>query len=60
MPPLLVDLIHARACKPFCEKSLTLPENHSLGEWFKKAYGDEKVKNSLCYNGSAVCQLHKE
>ena len=25
MPPLLVDLIHARACKPFCEKSLTLP-----------------------------------
>ena len=26
MPPLLVDLIHARACKPFCEKSLTLPE----------------------------------
>ena len=22
---MLVDLIHARACKPFCEKSLTLP-----------------------------------
>ena len=46
MPPLLVDLIHARACKPFCEKSLTLPENHSLGEWFKKAYGDEKAKET--------------
>ena len=24
-PPLLADFIHARACKPFCEKSLTLP-----------------------------------
>ena len=25
MSPLLADFIHARACKPFCEKSLTLP-----------------------------------
>ena len=25
MPPLLADFSHARACKPFCEKSLTLP-----------------------------------
>ena len=21
-------------------------ENHSLGEWFKKAYGDEKAKET--------------
>ena len=27
MPPLLVDFIHARACKPFCENSLTLPSS---------------------------------
>ena len=25
MPPLLADFSHAKACKPFCEKSLTLP-----------------------------------
>ena len=25
MPPLLADFIHARGCKPICEKSLTLP-----------------------------------
>ena len=24
-PPLLADFSHAKACKPFCEKSLTLP-----------------------------------
>ena len=26
MPPSPADFIHARACKPFCEKSLTLPK----------------------------------
>ena len=26
MPPLPADFIHARACKPICEKSLTLPK----------------------------------
>ena len=26
MPPLLADFTHARPCKPFCEKYLTLPE----------------------------------
>ena len=25
MPPLLADFSHARPCKLFCEKSLTLP-----------------------------------
>ena len=27
MPPLLADFTHARVCKPFCEKYLTLPLN---------------------------------
>ena len=26
MPPLLADFTHARPCKPFCEKYLTLPK----------------------------------
>ena len=26
MPPLLADFTHARPCKPFCEKYLTLPD----------------------------------
>ena len=49
MPPLLADFTHARPCKPFCEKYLTLPltavihENHSFaiqcfyGDTFKAA-----------------------
>ena len=28
MPPLLADFTHARPCKPFCEKYLTLPLQH--------------------------------
>ena len=32
-------------------------ENHSLGEWFKKANADEEKQNSLCYSRDAVCQL---
>lgn len=27
MPPLLADFTHARVCKPFCEKFLTLPDH---------------------------------
>ena len=38
---------------------LLCSENHSLGEWFQKAYAMREQKNSLCYNESAVCQLHK-
>ena len=26
-PPLLADFTHTRACKPFCEKYLTLPKD---------------------------------
>ena len=32
MPPLLADFSHARACKPFCEKYLTLPGQVALFE----------------------------
>lgn len=36
-------------------------ENHSLGEWYKRSLmAMMKEKNSLCYNKSAVCQLHKK
>ena len=27
-PPLRANFIHARGCKPFCEKLLTLPRKH--------------------------------
>ena len=30
MPPLLADFTHARPCKPFCEKYLTLPSGASV------------------------------
>ena len=30
MPPLLADFTHARPCKPFCEKYLTLPPDVKL------------------------------
>ncbi|WP_207738262.1 hypothetical protein, partial [Anaeromassilibacillus sp. 1001302B_160321_C8] len=33
MPPLLADFSHARACKPFCEKYLTLPWNQVKMLW---------------------------
>ena len=35
-------------------------ENHWLGQWFQKAYGDEENKKAPCYNQSAVWQLHEE
>ena len=30
MSPLLADFSHARACKPFCEKYLTLPQKNII------------------------------
>lgn len=35
MPPLLADFIHARGCKPKCEKLLTLPDQilYGLIKW---------------------------
>ena len=29
IPPLLADFIHARTCKPFCAKLLTLPIDYN-------------------------------
>ena len=33
MPPLLANFIHARGCKPKCEKSLTLPVLFMVHGW---------------------------
>ena len=30
MPPLLADFTHTRVCKPFCERTLTLPKHIPL------------------------------
>ena len=35
MPPLLADFTHARPCKPFCEKYLTLPQKLMNDPTFK-------------------------
>ena len=48
-PPLLADFSHARACKPFCENSLTLPDEEIMESCScgKYQYGDEvKLPNS--------------
>ena len=36
MPPLLADFIHARPCKPFCEKYLTLPLREEIKQQEKQ------------------------
>ena len=41
MPPLLADFTHARPCKPFCEKYLTLPYAKEHG--FQVVTTEEKV-----------------
>ena len=45
MPPLLADFTHARPCKPFCEKYLTLPPIlDAMEEWgtnYKKRMAGE-------------------
>ena len=28
--------------------AFSIPENHALDVWFKRAYGDERGKNSFC------------
>ena len=37
MPPLLADFTHARPCKPFCEKYLTLPHDELNDELWSKS-----------------------
>ena len=46
-PPLLADFIHARPCKPFCEKLLTLPLNTYKAE--KDACNELLLKTKNAY-----------
>ena len=50
MPPLLVDFIHARACKPFCENSLTLPGSAPLHPYIHRKDDDHNAKDSFVFN----------
>lgn len=54
MPPLLADFTHARVCKPFCEKFLTLPGLiHTNRLSFEKSYTNKnrlKIRQRL-YTG---------
>ena len=36
MPPLLADFIYHGACKPICEKSLTLPKGMEVLQMFRR------------------------
>lgn len=47
MSPLLADFIHARACKPFCEKSLTLPVYDDLKQTIQKHNLKQLPDNSM-------------
>ena len=40
-PPLLADFTHTRACKPFCEKSLTLPFAINMVEAMERGLYDQ-------------------
>ena len=40
-PPLLADFTHPRACKPICEKSLTLPRSQIKRQILSKVGGTE-------------------
>ena len=47
MPPLLADFIHARGCKPICEKSLTLPGILSTAPTLDTTYRGEQIITPL-------------
>ena len=62
MPPLLVDLIHARACKPFCEKSLTLPlsyEHPPKGAVFFLFFLERKKQRTFTWQRSKSGKMGK-
>lgn len=50
-PPLLADFSHARACKPFCENSLTLPR--TLADYLADA-GFDSRRVAVERNGEIV------
>ena len=43
-PPLLADFTHTRVCKPFCEKSLTLPEANEMIDRYIHFYNHERIQ----------------
>ena len=61
MPPLLADFTHARPCKPFCEKYLTLPENREKIIKQKLSVEERKARNHrLCKRGGFMESLVPE
>lgn len=57
MPPLLADFTHARPCKPFCEKYLTLPKNDMLANFImlKVNHFIQNTDNAIkCHNKNTV------
>ena len=58
IPSLPADFTHARPCKPFCEKSLTLPSDETFDNWSailsififyfcKKKFKEESIRPRL-------------
>ena len=54
MPPLLADFIHARGCKPICEKSLTLPDK-VVSRIFRKL----RPVNGLIFGIRFLCSVRQ-
>ena len=50
MPPLLADFTHARPCKPFCEKYLTLP---GVGQQL-----DQQVRARVAHQAGGLQQAY--
>ena len=47
MPLLLDDFTHARTCKPFCEKYLTLPSDLLISKHIRCGHTPEKWRSGL-------------
>ena len=60
-PPLLADFIHARGCKPKCEKLLTLPKAEHLLEQIPETgcYVFLNPKTRAPYQLHELYYLHK-
>ena len=56
-PPLLADFSHARACKPFCENSLTLPLSAGLKEQKRSRYIDAPTPAGALLSLRFLCWL---
>ena len=63
MPPLLADFTHARPCKPFCEKYLTLPDREGAvrnpdGPYINH-HGDSKLSSLKTTHESSLVTAHE-